>query len=111
MRPLCTCGQRPAAINYYKDGKPYFRKLCEICLKGGKSSRPPRWKTAGYFKKSVCDKCGHKSPYPEVFSVYHVDGDLNNCKFSNLKTVCANCQRTLHREGAKWKQGNLTPDL
>ncbi len=111
MRPLCACGQRPAAINYYKDNKPYYRKLCEVCLKGGKIAENPRWKTAGYNKKTVCDKCGFGSPYPEVFSVYHVDGDLNNCKFTNLKTVCANCQRTLHREGAKWKQGNLTPDL
>lgn len=111
MRPLCPCGMRPAAINYYKDNKTYYRKLCEVCLKGGKVIRPPRWKSAGYVKKSVCDKCGFKSPYPEVFAVFHVDGDLNNCKFTNLKTVCANCQRTLHRDGSKWKQGNLTPDL
>ena len=45
MRPLCSCGLRPAAINYYKDNKTYYRKLCEVCLKGGTSSRTPRWKT------------------------------------------------------------------
>ena len=111
MRPLCSCGLRPAAINYYKDNKPYYRKLCEVCLKGGKYSGIARWQRAGYLKKSTCDKCGFKSPYPEVFSVFHVDGDLNNCKLANLKTVCANCQRTLHRDGAKWKQGDLVPDL
>lgn len=111
MRPLCICGIRPAAINYYKNNKIYYRKLCEICLKGNNTFTVPRWKSAGYTKKSVCDKCGFKSPYSEVFTVYHVDGDLNNCRFTNLKTVCANCQRTLHREGAKWKQGTLTPDL
>jgi hypothetical protein len=33
MRPLCACGQRPAAVNYKKDGKTFYRKKCEICLK------------------------------------------------------------------------------
>ena len=44
------------------------------------------------------------------FNVYHVDGDRNNCAFTNLKTVCANCQRVLHLEGMRWRQGDLTPD-
>jgi hypothetical protein len=109
MRPLCKCGRRPAAVNYYKEGKPYYRKLCEACLKGNSSN--PRWQRSGYVMKNTCDKCGFKSPYPEVFAVFHVDGDLNNCKLTNLKTVCANCQRTLHRDGAKWRQGDLVPDL
>jgi predicted HNH restriction endonuclease len=49
--------------------------------------------------------------HQEVFSVFHVDGDLNNCSHINLKTVCANCQRVLHKEGVKWRQGDLVPDL
>jgi predicted HNH restriction endonuclease len=46
-----------------------------------------------------------------VFRVFHVDGDLNNCRPANLKTVCANCSRVLHKEGVRWKQGDLVPDL
>ena len=30
--------------------------------------------------------------------MFHMDANLNNCKFNNLKTVCANCQTTLHLE-------------
>lgn len=109
MRPLCKCGCRPAAVNYIKNGRTYYRKVCEQCLKG----KPVvcRWYKVGYRRKNQCDKCGFKSPYIEIFSVFHVDGDLNNCRPSNLKTVCANCQRSLHRDGITWKQGDLTPDI
>ena len=108
MRPLCSCGQRPVAINYYKGKKPYYRSQCGSCLRGVKL---PRWQTAGYSIKSACDKCGFRSPHKDVFNVFHVDGDLNNCRHSNLKTVCANCQRILHKEGVRWRQGDLIPDL
>jgi len=108
MRPLCSCGIRPVAVNYYKNNKPYYRSVCGTCLRGVKL---PRWYTSGYRPKNTCDKCGFKSPHSEVFSVFHVDGDLNNCKLPNLKTVCANCSRVLHKEGIKWRQGSLTPDL
>jgi hypothetical protein len=110
MRPLCKkCLCRPAAINYIKNDKTYYRTLCEQCLKG--KPRICRWYRSGYRIKNQCDKCGFKSPYTEVYNVFHVDGDLNNCRPSNLKTVCANCQRILHQEGVYWKQGDLTPDL
>ena len=111
MRKLCqSCQTRPVAINYYKDGRPFYRSRCDHCCRGYQDSRP-LWALAGYKKKSACDKCGFKSSAVEVFNVFHVDGDLNNCRFSNLKTVCANCQRLLHREGVRWRQGDLTPDL
>jgi hypothetical protein len=108
MRPLCDCGLRPVAVNYYKLGKPYYRSQCGACNRGVKL---PRWFTSGYRPKSSCDKCGFKSTHKEVFAVFHVDGDLNNCRPANLKTICANCQRILHKEGIKWKQGDLIPDL
>lgn len=111
MRPLCTCGLRPAAVNYKKNGKTYYRKQCEACLKHGEYHGIPKWYRLGYRMKSSCDKCGHKSPHKEVFNVYHIDGDMNNCRPSNLKTICANCQRTLQKEGSRWKQGDLTPDF
>lgn len=112
MRPLCVCGQRPAAINYKKEGKTYYRKKCEICLKhGGYGHGIPKWQIIGYEKKNFCEKCGFKSKHEEQFNVYHIDGNLENCRPSNLKTVCANCQRIIQKEGYKWKQGDLKPDF
>jgi hypothetical protein len=108
MRSLCSCGRGPVAINYYKEGQPYYRSQCGACLRGVKIAR---WQQAGYMMKNTCDKCGFKSPHKEVFSVFHVDSNLNNCVHTNLKTVCANCQRVLHKEGIRWKQGDLVPDL
>jgi hypothetical protein len=111
MRNLCNqCGKKPVAINYYKEGKPFYRSKCDHCAKGRKSERP-LWALAGYKKKLTCDKCGHTSKYFDQFDVYYVDGDPKNCKFTNLKTVCANCQRILHKLKLPWRQGDLRPDF
>lgn len=111
-RPLCSCCQsRPVAINYYKGDRVYYRKKCEVCTRNKDSAGVPRWYQHGYRIKPICDKCGFRSKYIEQFNVYHIDGNLNNCRFSNLKTVCANCQRVLHKEGIIWKQGDLRPDF
>ena len=111
MRPLCSCGLRPCAVNYRKGKKTYYRKLCEACLYKGSNAGSPKWFRSGYKLKNICDKCGFKNPHKEVFNVFHVDGDLKNCRVANLKTVCANCQRVLHKEGVRWRQGDLVPDL
>ena len=110
MRPLCKCGLRPKAINYKKQGKIYYRSLCEICIAHGLHHGIPRWARAGYKMKSQCDKCGFKSQHPEVFRVFHVDGNLNNARMSNLKTVCCNCAQILGKEGVTWRQGDLVAD-
>lgn len=112
MRPLCVCGQRPAAINYKKDNKTFYRKKCEICSKyGGIGHGIPKWKQVGYEKKNTCEKCGYTSKHKEQFNVFHIDGSLDNCRFSNLKTICANCQRIIQKQGVRWKQGDLVPDF
>jgi hypothetical protein len=110
MRPLCKCGLRPKAINYKKGRKIYYRSLCEICLKHGEYHGIPRWARSGYKMKSVCEKCGFKSPHKEVFRVFHMDGNLNNCRPSNLKTICCNCSLVLGKEGISWRQGDLIAD-
>jgi len=111
MRKLCNeCGKRPVAVNYYKEGKIFFRSKCDHCANHRRDGIAP-WKQAGYKKKDTCDKCGFKSAHPDVFNVFHVDGNLKNCRFTNLKTICANCQRILHQEGAQWRQGDLKPDF
>ena len=111
MRPLCDCKLRPAAINYKKAGKTYYRKKCEACLRNGPKHGVPKWKQRGYVKKDYCEKCNYKSLHPEQFNVFHIDGNLDNCSMSNLKTVCANCQRLIQKRGVRWKQGDLLPDF
>lgn len=70
----------------------------------------PRWQRAGYKIKNQCDKCGFKSPHPEIFRVFHVDGNLDNCRHNNLKTVCNNCANVLAKSGITWRQGDLIAD-
>ena len=112
MRPLCVCGQRPAAIKNKKNNKTFYRKKCEICSKyGGIGHGIPKWKQVGYEKKNTCEKCGYTSKHKEQFNVFHIDGSLDNCRFSNLKTICANCQRIIQKQGVRWKQGDLVPDF
>lgn len=113
MRPLCKiCGFRPCAVNYRKDDRTFFRSSCECCSKNkGIQKDESRWFKSGYRQKNFCEKCGFKSANPEQFNVFHTDGNLNNCRITNLKTICANCQRILQKEGYKWKQGHLVPDF
>ena len=111
MRPLCqNCREKPVALNYYRNKTAYYRSKCDTCARGA-TPKKPRWAQHGYKKKDYCEKCGYKSKYSEQFNVFHIDGNLDNCRPSNLKTICANCQRVLHKEGVKWKQGDLTPDF
>jgi hypothetical protein len=111
IRSLCkTCGERPVAVNYYKNGKPYYRSKCDHCARGS-TVGITKWQLAGYKKKDTCDRCNYTGKYPEQFNVYYVDGDPSNCKYSNLKTVCANCQRILHKLKLPWTRGDLRPDF
>lgn len=111
MRDLCIkCQEKPRAINYYKDGRLFYRSVCDTCSRGSKPSKP-KWHQYGYRKKDFCEKCGYKSKHQEQFNVFHIDGRLENCRPSNLKTICANCQRILQKEGVRWKQGDLVPDF
>jgi hypothetical protein len=110
MRPLCKCGLRPRAINYYKKEKAFYRSLCETCASKGLRAGIPRWKTAGYTLKAQCEKCGFKSKISEIFRVFHIDGNLNNCRPSNLKTLCSNCSIEISKGDLGWKQGDLVAD-
>jgi len=110
MRPLCKCGSRPRAVNYKKNDKIYYRSLCEICMANGLGFGIPRWHRSGYRIKNQCDKCGFRSAHKEVFRVFHIDGNLDHCRHSNLKTVCSNCAQILGKEGITWRQGDLIAD-
>lgn len=113
-RPICqACFKKPVAINYIKDKIYFFRRKCDSCNRKKKKIREkqPYWALAGYKKKPHCEKCGFEAEYKEQLFVYHVDGDLRNNNVSNLKTVCANCQIAISKQGLGWKQGDLIPDF
>lgn len=111
MRNLCKeCGKRPVAINYRKGDRVFYRSKCDHCARNSKKEKP-MWASSGYRKKSTCDRCGFSSSFPIQFDVYHLDGNLANCKFNNLKTVCANCQRLLYSIKLPWKHGDLKSDF
>ena len=112
-RKLCTaCGKKPCAVNYKRGDNTYYRSRCDSCIrkKNHKPAPKPRWLLEGYKKKPHCEKCGFKAKLKQQLFVYHVDGDLNNNSVLNLKTVCANCQYEIAREGLGWRQGDLVPD-
>lgn len=114
FRPLCqSCRKRPAAINYIKDNITHFRTRCNGCIRKNNKLRPqqPSWGKAGYKKKPHCEKCGFRATYPEQLFVYYIDGNLNHNNQLNLKTICANCQIEVTKEGLGWRQGDLCPDF
>ncbi len=108
MRANCEqCGQRPKAVNYIKDGKKYYRKKCEQCLKLHNPVKP-LWVNSGYKVKRKCEACGFKPSIRSQVTVFYIDGNLKNVSNRNLKTVCLNCHQELVKFG--WKRGDLTPD-
>lgn len=110
MRKLCKkCQQNPVAVNYHKGDRTYYRSTCDRCTR--KSNGVPRWYLSGYRIKAKCDRCGFISQYMQQFNVFHIDGNRDNCRPTNLKSVCANCQRILQELGLPWRQGDLIPDF
>ena len=79
---------------------PGWEDLTKVCLKQQQE-----------YTRKTTRQVGFKNGHWEQFSVYYIDGNLNNVRFSNLKTVCSNCSKILYKEGVKWKQGDLVPDL
>ena len=112
-RPICqACNQRLRAVNYIREDKIHYRSRCENCIKRGRKIKPPepRWRLAGYKKKSACDRCGFRSRYASQLVVYHVDGNQHNTSLRNLKTVCLNCVEEIKRLDRPWTPGDLEPD-
>ena len=114
MRPICpVCNRNLRAINCNINGKTYYRSKCNSCIRKNKNLPPqiPLWKQAGYKQKDRCDRCGFKARYKAQLIVYHVDGDLTNCDFLNLKTVCLNCSAEIVKSNLPWRPGEISPDL
>lgn len=112
-RPICKqCNKNYCAINYKRKNKTYYRSSCDDCGKKKPKSRPKikNWEKSGYKKKQVCDYCGYKSLYPTQTTVFHIDGDLTNTNFTNLRTICLNCVEIVKNKEVNWKRGDLQVD-
>lgn len=113
-RPLCKqCHQKHAGVNYKKNGRTYYRSKCDSCLRLAKKEKPPKpnWAKSGYKKKMTCDRCGFKARWAKQIVVYYTDGDLNNTKRNNLKSICLNCTVDIEKQDIPWVQDHsLVPD-
>ena len=54
--------------------------------------------------------CGFTAQHPYQLDVYYVDANMTNNTASNLKTVCANCQRLSSVRRLGWRVGDLVAD-
>ena len=113
MRPLCkSCKTQSAAVNYIRNDKTYYRKLCEKCsriLRKEKTHNKRRSELAGYNMKPECEVCGFKPAYKEQLIVFHIDRNQQSIDTKNLKTLCLNCNYEFSIKG--WARGDLLEDL
>ena len=113
-RDLCpSCNENLVAVNYIREGVTHYRNMCAACVRKGKKLKPqaPAWAKSGYKKKDRCEMCNFKSKTPKQMFVYHVDGNLKNNNWINLKTVCANCKIEVQGSRLPWKPAPLVPDF
>jgi len=91
----CTnCGKHPIAVNYTRNGKTYYRKICYYCIKKQKQSKDQATqllKKSGYKKKTACDRCGFKSKTPAQIKIHFRDQNPYNVSLSNIRSYCVNC--------------------
>ena len=70
MRELCErCGKNPKAINYKKDEKTFYRRLCDPCIIEKRKNIKPQWQQDGYKKKFKCESCGFVAKYQEQLNL------------------------------------------
>jgi hypothetical protein len=114
-RKLCpTCLENPVAVNYVREDTVHYRSKCTSCIRKGRKLKPnpPAWAKSGYKKTERCELCGFKAKIParQLF-VFHVDNNLKNNNWHNLKTVCANCRIELDATRVAWKPAPIVPDF
>jgi protein-arginine kinase activator protein McsA len=112
-RPLCSrCHGNPAAVNYQKNNKTYYRKICASCSrKTTRNKEMPGWVKTGYKKKLTCERCNFAAKIPQQIFVFYIDGNLKNNNWINLRSVCANCRIDLNQAKTTWRESPLLPDF
>ena len=113
-RQLCpNCNNSPVAVNYIRSGVRHYRNSCPGCIRKGKKLKPEpaAWQKSGYKKTERCEKCNFKFALPSQSVVFHVDGNLKNNNWLNLKTVCLNCQQEVYKSRLPWRPATIVPDF
>ena len=113
-RPLCKgCKAKPRAYAYRKGTTIYWRSLCDTCNRkkvGKKVGGITALQRSGYKKHKKCELCGFRAQKQSQLDVFFVDGSMRNTASTNLKTVCANCQRLGSVRKLGWRIGDLVAD-
>lgn len=113
MRPKCIkCKKKPAAINYKRNDKTHYRKLCRSCLneiKKGNELTNQLFIKSGYIKKKNCDRCNFISKHPSQLKIVYLDGNKLNVGRDNLRTYCLNCLAEISALPHN-KKSDLIPD-
>jgi hypothetical protein len=107
------CKAKPRAYAYQKAGKIYWRRLCDTCNRKKAKKKVggvTYLERSGYKKLKKCELCGFKAHNSLQLDVLFVDGNLRNTTDTNLKTVCANCQRLSSVRRLGWRIGDLIAD-
>jgi hypothetical protein len=103
-RPLCkNCKVSLAKPNgLSKHGFKQWHKYCSQCAKA--SYNPKN----GYLlnKKNKCEKCGFVPEDKCQLDIVYKDDNKKNKEKTNMKTLCANCNR-LHQKKMKEKKKSI----
>ena len=89
-----ACNKHPVTVNYVRNGKTYYRKICYYCTKEKKQAKHQinqQLKKSGYRKKITCDRCRFVSKTPDQIKIHFRDGNLYNASLNNLRSYCINC--------------------
>ena len=107
------CKAKPRAYAYKKKDRIYWRRLCDTCNRKKSQKRIggiTPLQRSGYKKRRKCELCGFKAQDQSQLDVFFVDGNFRNVNETNLKTVCANCQRLGGVRRLGWRVGDLIAD-
>jgi hypothetical protein len=114
IRPLCVqCLSKPRAYAYRKGPKIYWRRLCDTCNRRKAKKKVggiTPLQRSGYKKRKKCELCGFRPQESIQLDVFFVDGNMRNTNATNLKTICANCQRLGSIRRLGWRIGDLVAD-
>jgi 5-methylcytosine-specific restriction endonuclease McrA len=93
------CGVVYLLYRYNRNGKITFR--CGKAQRAYQRKVDDKRNPYKRHKTKTCSKCGFVAEDICQLDVHHKDGNHSNNALENLKTVCANCHRLIHRGETK----------
>ena len=104
-RPLCEhCNTSLAKPNgKSKHGFKKWHKYCSTCAKAAYDEK------FGFLlnKKNKCEKCGFVPEDKCQLDIVYKDGNKKNKEKSNMRTLCANCNRVYQKKLKEKKKSLL----